>query len=188
MKAIWDLTVNFHLQKNASIGVGLAAVGRDWWWHSNHTACGKVSSALSLLILGLLCLLMYILHDSTSRLMVLIINVACNDTNSWTYLVKSSVLRSWGNYFHMNMYVYTVVSRRRVHGWCTLLCAQTGEWADICNIVAFYHEKRPIYIITTYNRILHTSSTSLIQFSVCISQACVASSKWKSGSVLTLQD
>ena len=159
MKAIWDLTVNFHLQKNASIGVGLAAVGRDWWWHSNHSACGKVSSASSFLCLGLLCLLMYMLHDSTSRLMVLIINVACNDTNSWTHLVKSSVLRSWGSYFHMNMYVYTVVSWKRAHGRCTLLCAQTGGYLYIA---AFYHKKAPMFTssqpTTGYNRILHTNT------------------------------
>ena len=44
-----------------------------------------------------------------------------------------------------------------------------------------------VYII---NRIVHTThppSTSLIQISVCISQACVASHKWTSG-VLTFQE
>ena len=83
----------------------------------------------------------------------------------------------------------TVVSQKRAHGRCTLLCAQTGGWADICNIAAFYHKKAHVYII--YNRILHTNtpaSTSLIQFSVCISQACVASHKWTSGSVPTFQE
>ena len=166
MKAIWDLTVNFHLQKNASIGVGLAAVGRDWWWHSNHSACGKVSSASSLIWLGLLCLLMYMLHDSTSRLMVLIINVACNNTNSWTHLVKSSVLRSWRSYFHMNMYVYTVVSWKRAHGRCTLLCAQTGGWADICNIAAFYHEKAPMLTLSqpTTGYCMHTYTPAQYKF------------------------
>ena len=34
----------------------------------------------------------------------------------------------------------------------------------------------------------HPPSTSLIQFSVCISQACLASHKWTSGSVLTFQE
>ena len=46
-------------------------------------------------------------------------------------------------------------------------------------------------IITTYNRDIVSQhdppGTNLIQFSVCISQACVASHKWKSG-VLTFQE
>ena len=40
---------------------------------------------------------------------------------------------------------YTVVSRKRAHGWCTLLRAQTGGWADIFNIAAFHHKKRHVY-------------------------------------------
>ena len=61
-------------------------------------------------------------------------------------------------------------------GGATLLCAQTGGWADICNLAAFYHEKAPMltlsqpYIATP----THPPSTNLVQFSVCISQACVA--------------
>ena len=41
-----------------------------------------------------------------------------------------------------------VVLQKRAHGWYTLLCAQTGGWADICNIArgaAFYHEKAPMF-------------------------------------------
>ena len=37
----------------------------------------------------------------------------------------------------------TVVSQKRAHGRYTLLCAQTRGRADICNIAAFYHKKRP---------------------------------------------
>jgi len=40
-----------------------------------------------------------------------------------------------------------VVSRKRAHGRYTLLCAQTGGWADICNIAAFYHEKVPTFAL-----------------------------------------
>ena len=29
-----------------------------------------------------------------------------------------------------------------------LLCAQTGEWADICNIAAFYHEKALMFTLS----------------------------------------
>ena len=36
------------------------------------------------------------------------------------------------------------------------LCSDRG-WADICNIAAFHHEKATMFIITTYNRILHTN-------------------------------
>ena len=47
------------------------------------------------------------------------------------------------------IHVYTVVSRKRAHGRCTLLCAQTGRWADICNILAFsYHEKAPMFTLS----------------------------------------
>ena len=45
------------------------------------------------------------------------------------------------NLYHI--FAFTVVSRKRAHGWYTLLCAQTREWVDICNIVAFYHKKVP---------------------------------------------
>ena len=82
----------------------------------------------------------------------------------------------------INSCKYTVVSRKRAHGWYTLLCAQTGEWADIWNITAFYHEKVPLFTLsqptTGYCTPTHPLSTSLIQFSVCIFQACVASHKW----------
>ena len=77
--------------------------------------------------------------------------------------------------------IFTVVSRKRVHGRCTLLCAQTGGWADICNIAAFYHEKAPMFTLsqprptTGYCTPTHPPNTSLIQFSVYSSQACVAS-------------
>ena len=92
---------------------------------------------------------------------------------------------------HMYTLSYTVVSRKRAHGRCTLLCAQTRGWADICNIAGniygniaatFYHEKAPMFTLsqptTGYCTPTHPPSTSLIQFSVCISQACVASHKW----------
>ena len=75
--------------------------------------------------------------------------------------------------------VITAVSRKRAHGRCTLLCAQTGRWADICDITAFYHENAPMFTLsqptTGYCTPTHLPSTSLIQFSVCVSQACVAS-------------
>ena len=47
-----------------------------------------------------------------------------------------------------------------------------------------------VYIITTYNRILHTNAPTQYRFhiSVCISQACAASHKWTSGGVLTFQE
>ena len=45
----------------------------------------------------------------------------------------------------------------RLHG-CTLLCAQTRGWADIWNIAAFPRNSAHVYIITTYNRILHTNT------------------------------
>ena len=68
-----------------------------------------------------------------------------------------------------------VVLRKRTHGRCTLLRAQTGGWANICNIAAFYHEKAPIFTLsqptTGYCKPTHPPSTSLIQFSVCISLA-----------------
>ena len=41
---------------------------------------------------------------------------------------------------------------------------------------------------TGYCTPTHLPSTSLIQFSVCVSQACVASHKWTRGSVLTFQE
>ena len=41
------------LWKMLVLNIGFAAVGRGWWWHSSHSACGKVSSASSLLWLGL---------------------------------------------------------------------------------------------------------------------------------------
>ena len=87
------------------------------------------------------------------------------------------------------IYVYTVVSRKRAHGRCTLLCAQTGGWADICNIAAFYNKKAPMFTLSQpkagYCTPTHTPSTS---FSDCISQACVASCKWTGSSVLTFQE
>ena len=48
-------------------------------------------------------------------------------------------------------------------------------WANICYIAAFHHQKVPMFTLIYHNLeqdIVH--STSLIQFSVCISQACVA--------------
>ena len=88
--------------------------------------------------------------------------------------------------------VITAVSRKRAHGRCTLLCAQTGRWADICDITAFYHENAPMFTLsqptTGYCTPTHLPSTSLIQFSVCVSQACVASHKWTSDSVPTFQE
>ena len=78
----------------------------------------------------------------------------------------------------MNTCVYTVVSRKRAHGQYTLLCAQTGGWVNSCNIAAFYHEKAPTFTLisqqatTGYCTPTHPPSTGLIQFSICISQAC----------------
>ena len=86
----------------------------------------------------------------------------------------------------------TIVARKRAHGRCTLLRAQTGGWADIRNIAAFYQKKAPMFTFsqptTGYCKPTHLPSTSLIQFSVCISQACVASHKWTSPSILTFQE
>ena len=70
-----------------------------------------------------------------------------------------------------------VVSRKRAHGRYTLLCTQTGGWVDICNITAFYHPKKHPFL--HYHNLqqdiayqhTHPPSTSLIQFSVCTSQA-----------------
>jgi len=63
---------------------------------------------------------------------------------------------------------------------------------DICNIAAFYHEKAPMFTLsqptTEYCTPTHPPRKSLIQFSVCISQACVASHKWTSAAVLTFQE
>jgi len=33
-----------------------------------------------------------------------------------------------------------------------------GSGADSCNFSAFYHEKRHVYVITTYNRILQANT------------------------------
>ena len=38
----------------------------------------------------------------------------------------------------------------------TLLRAQTGGWADVCDIDAFYHEKEPMF--TLLQPILHTNT------------------------------
>ena len=89
------------------LDIGLAAVGREWWRYSCHSACGKVSSASSLLRLGLLCLLTNMLHDSTSRLMIL--NISHSDTNHWTYLVIKfcpQVLRKLLPYKHVYTFTY----------------------------------------------------------------------------------
>ena len=62
----------------------------------------------------------------------------------------------------------------------------------ICDNAAFYHENAPMFTLsqptTGYCSPTHLPSTSLIQFSVCVSQACVASHKWTRGSVLTFQE
>ena len=62
-------------------------------------------------------------------------------------------------------------------------CSDRG-WADICNIAVFYHVKAPKFTLsqptTGYCKPTHPPSTSLIQFSVCISLACVTSPKWTS--------
>ena len=66
------------------------------------------------------------------------------------------------------------------------LCSDRG-WVDICNIAAFTNKKVPCLHYHNLQQDIahqHLPSTSLIQFSVCISQACVASHKWTSGSVL----
>ena len=100
-----------------------AAVRREWWWYSNHSACGKVSSASSLLWL---CLLTYMLHNSTSRLMVL--NVSHNDTNSWTHFVRSSIVRSWGSTSIWTcMYVYISISVL-----CIYIQSHTCLWIALC--------------------------------------------------------
>jgi len=39
-----------------------------------------------------------------------------------------------------------------------LIFAQTGGWADICNIPFLPRKSAHVYIITTYNRILHTNT------------------------------
>ena len=58
---------------------------------------------------------------------------------------------------------------------------------DICNIAAFYHKYAPMFTLsqptTGYCTPTHPPSTSFIHFSVCISQACVASHKWISSGV-----
>ena len=80
----------------------------------------------------------------------------CDLTISWRHarkLMSSSEMQShWGlvhsrcKYEHaafITKQANTVVSRKRAHGWYTLLCAQTRGWVDICNIAAFYHKKCP---------------------------------------------
>ena len=40
--------------------------------------------------------------------------------------------------------MYTVPSRKRAHGWCTLHWAKIGGWADILSIsIAFMRERVP---------------------------------------------
>ena len=54
----------------------------------------------------------------------------------------------------------TVVSRKRAHGWYTLLCVQTGGWADICNIAAFYLKKAPCLHYHNHCTPTHPASTA----------------------------
>jgi len=58
--------------------------------------------------------------------------------------------------------------------------------------IDFYHGKGHMITLsqptTGYCTPTHLPSTSLIQFSVCISQACVASHMWTSCSILTFQE
>ena len=58
---------------------------------------------------------------------------------------------------------YSVVLGKRAHGWRTLLCAQTGGWADITE---FYNDKVPMFTLSQpaagYCTPTHTPSTSLI--------------------------
>ena len=65
------------------------------------------------------------------------------------------------------------------------LCSERG-WADICNIAAFYLEKAPMFTLSVQQDIAHQHIRQV--HSVCMSQACVASCKWTSGSVLTFQE
>ena len=46
-----------------------------------------------------------------------------------------------------NSLVITVVSQKRAHGRYTLLCAQTGGWADICNITTL-QRKAPMFTLS----------------------------------------
>ena len=39
-----------------------------------------------------------------------------------------------------------------------MLCAQTGGWVDICNIVAFYHEKASMFALSQPTTVLHTNN------------------------------
>ena len=99
---------------------------------------------------------------------------------------------SWGVSFdHCTDFQMSYSLTKKAHGRCTLLRAQTGGRGDICNITAFYHKKAPMFTVsqptTGYCTPTNPPSTSLIQFSVCISQACLASHKWTSTSVLTFQ-
>jgi len=58
--------------------------------------------------------------------------------------------------------LYTVVSRKRAHGWYTLLCAQTGGGWIFVTSLHFTTKKRPClhYHKPTYGRILHTNNPS----------------------------
>ena len=74
--------------------------------------------------------------------------------------------------------LYTLVLRKRAHGRCTSLCAQTRGWADICNIAAFYHEKAPMLpkhppVLLAAVKFRIASGDALFEFTgtVCISQS-----------------
>ena len=73
---------------------------------------------------------------------------------------------------------FTIVSEKGPMGGGHYFVLRQG-WTDICNMAAFYHEKAPMFTLsqptTGYCTPTHPPSTSLIQFSVCISQACAAS-------------
>ena len=48
----------------------------------------------------------------------------------------------------------TVVSRKRAHGRYILLCAQTGGWADICNITTFQEKDSKFHAMSYVEKLI----------------------------------
>ena len=88
---------------------------------------------------------------------------------------------------------HNVVSKKGPWAVHITSCSDMGGGRIFVTLLHFTTKKPPClhyhnYITTGYCKPTHPPSTSLIQFSVCISQACVASHKWTSAGVLTFQE
>ena len=80
---------------------------------------------------------------------------------------------------------HNVVSKKGPWAVHITLCSDMGGGRIFVTLLHFTTKKPPClhyhnYITTGYCKPTHPPSTSLIQFSVCISQACVGSHKWTS--------